>query len=210
MARKTFISYKYSEAQKLRDAIIKEMGSDARYYTGETVESPNLDNETTENIKRKLKDMIYPTSVTIVILSPKMNESEWIEWEIKYCLKSIQRENRTSRINGIVGVIMKVNGSYDWLISESENCHQTKTISYDKEKICDVIYNNKFNSNPKKWHCEECKTYDSLDGGYITFVKEEDFLQDTDTYIENAYRKSENNASGYDLKIGTKEVVNCG
>ena len=35
MAHKTFISYKYSESRELRDRIIKAMGSDAAYYTGE-------------------------------------------------------------------------------------------------------------------------------------------------------------------------------
>lgn len=35
MARKTFISYKYSEAQDLRDTIIDSLGSDAMYYKGE-------------------------------------------------------------------------------------------------------------------------------------------------------------------------------
>ncbi|GAB6172685.1 hypothetical protein JCM15765_21630 [Paradesulfitobacterium aromaticivorans] len=32
MAHKTFISYKYSEAQKLRDDIITALGDDATYY----------------------------------------------------------------------------------------------------------------------------------------------------------------------------------
>lgn len=32
MAHKTFISYKYSEAQELRDRIIEAMGDDASYY----------------------------------------------------------------------------------------------------------------------------------------------------------------------------------
>lgn len=42
MAHKTFISYKYSESQELRDRIIQAMGSDAAYYTGETSESPDM------------------------------------------------------------------------------------------------------------------------------------------------------------------------
>lgn len=42
MAHKTFISYKYSESQELRDRIIQAMGSDAAYYTGETSESPDI------------------------------------------------------------------------------------------------------------------------------------------------------------------------
>lgn len=115
MARKTFISYKYSEAQGLRDRIIVAMGDDATYYRGETSDSPDLTDTSTENIKRNLRNMMYGTSVTIVILSPNIKQSKWIDWEIEYCLKSISRKDRTSHTNGVVGVIMKVNGSYDWL-----------------------------------------------------------------------------------------------
>lgn len=32
MAHKTFISYKYSEAQELRDRIIEAMGDDASFF----------------------------------------------------------------------------------------------------------------------------------------------------------------------------------
>ena len=68
MAHKTFISYKYSEAQELRDAIIKAMGEDASYYQGETSDSPDLTDTSTENIKKHLRDMMFDTSVTIVII----------------------------------------------------------------------------------------------------------------------------------------------
>lgn len=37
-------------------------------------------------------------------------------WEIEYCLRKYKRKNRTSRTNGVVGVIMKVNDGYDWFI----------------------------------------------------------------------------------------------
>lgn len=40
-----------------------------------------------ETIRKNLTDMMFDTSVTIVILSPHMQESEWIGWEISYCLK---------------------------------------------------------------------------------------------------------------------------
>ena len=42
MARETFIAYKYSEAQDLRDEIIRQLGDDASYYQGETADSPDL------------------------------------------------------------------------------------------------------------------------------------------------------------------------
>ena len=70
MAHKTFISYKWSEAQDVRDRIIDALGDDASYYKGETSDSPDLTDTSTENIKKKLKDMMYDTSVTIVVLSP--------------------------------------------------------------------------------------------------------------------------------------------
>ena len=66
MAHKTFISYKYSEARRLRDDIIDALGEDVTYYKGETSDSPDLTDTSTKNIKKKLRDMMYDTSVTIV------------------------------------------------------------------------------------------------------------------------------------------------
>jgi len=96
MPHRTFISYKYSEAQDLRDRIIKALGKDADYYMGETSESPDLTDTSTVNIKKNLTDMMHGTSVTIVIISPHMRESKWIDWEIEYCLRKYKRNNRTS------------------------------------------------------------------------------------------------------------------
>lgn len=75
MSRKTFISYKYSESQELRDRIIESLNDDAVYYKGETSDSPDLTDASTENINNHLKNMMYDTSVTIVILSPNMRDS---------------------------------------------------------------------------------------------------------------------------------------
>ena len=200
MAHKTFISYKWSEAQSLRDKIIKALGDDATYYKGETSESPDLTDTSTENIKKNLKDMMYDTSVTIVILSPNMKKSKWIGWEIEYCVKNITRKNRTSHTNGIVGVIMKVDGSYSWFKSTGTNCHGTSTVSYEMNKVYSIISDNHFNSNPEQWHCSKCRTYDWLNGSYITFVEEDEFLLNPNLYIDNAYSKSEDDAKGYDLE----------
>lgn len=192
MAHKTFISYKYSEARELRDKIIESLGDDATYYKGETSDSPDLTDTSTENIKRVLKDKMYDTSVSIVIISPNMKESKWIDWEIEYCLKEIKRKDRTSLTNGIVGVIMKYKGGYDWFISYGENIHESTTLSYNNDYLYPIIYKNHFNSNPPVWHCNKCETYDSNKGSYISYVKEEDFLSNPSYYIDNAYDKSDN------------------
>ncbi len=199
MAHKTFISYKYSESTNLRDRIIKALGEDATYYQGETSESPDLTDTSTENIKNNLKNMMYDTSVTIVILSPKMTDSKWIDWEIEYCLKDITRKNRTSHTNGIVGVIMKYNGGYDWFKNTHKNNDGCISNSYKEDKVYSIITNNRFNQNPKQYSCDTCKTVDALTGSYISYVEEEAFLFNPQRYIDNAYEKSENDAEGYDL-----------
>lgn len=105
MARKTFISYKYSEAQDSRDKIIQALGNDATYYKGETSDSPDLTDRTTDTIKKHLRDMIFDTTVLIVVISPNVDRSKWIEWEINYATNIQTRDNRTSHRDGIVVVL---------------------------------------------------------------------------------------------------------
>ena len=193
MARKTFISYKYSEAQKLRDDILESLGDDASYYQGETADSPDLTGTTVENIKKNLTDMMHGTSVTIVVVSPAMKESKWIDWEIEYSLKEITRQDKTSRTNGVVGVIMKVNGSYDWLVSSSTKDDGCSVRTIDSSKLYKIINDNRYNlKGDDKYACEHCKTYDQLNGSYISLIEAESFLKDPEKYIENAYEKCEN------------------
>ena len=199
MAHKTFISYKYSEAQYLRDRIIESLGKDASYYKGETSDSPDLTDTSTENIKKNLKDMMFDTSVTIVIISPNMKESKWIDWEIEYCLKNITRKDRTSHTNGVVGVIMKVDGKYDWFKYSTTNSDNCSVSSYHDFKTFDIINKNRYNQDPKKYSCDKCKCVNALTGSYIAFVEEDDFLGNPIKYINNAYDKSENDASGYKI-----------
>lgn len=199
MAHKTFISYKYSEACRLRDDIINALGEDASYYKGETSDSPDLTDKSTEIIKKNLRDMMYDTSVTIVIISPNMKQSKWIDWEIEYCLKNNTRKGRTSHTNGVVGVIMKYGGGYSWFKNTSTNNDGCSSSSYKEEKVYDIINNNRFNQNPKVYSCDTCKTVNALTGSYIAYVEEETFLANPTKYIDNAYDKSENDAAGYDL-----------
>ena len=192
MSRKTFISYKYSEATALRDRIIRALGDDAQYYQGETIESPDLTSYKAETIKENLKEMIYDSSVTIVIISPNMIQSNWIDWEIEYSLKEIPIDGKTSHTNGIVGVIMKFNGSYDWLITEGKKADGCSYMSYKDNMLYDIIKKNRYNNiTDKKYGCERCRTYDPINGSYISFVKEDIFLKGTSVYIESAFDKSQ-------------------
>lgn len=198
MAHKTFISYKYSEAKILRDKIVTSLGDDAKYYRGETSESPNMSDKTTDYIKDSLKDMIYSTSVTIVVLSPDMKQSEWIDWEIEYSLKRIKRGDRSSGANGVLGVVMKYNGDYSWLRPTAKKSDGHTSIQTKNEFLYEIIHQNRFNQDPLEYSCNVCKNIDSLTGSYISLVNEEDFIKNPNKYIDNAYDKSKN-ISNYDL-----------
>jgi hypothetical protein len=189
MTHKTFISYKYSEAQELRDNIIDVLGEGASYYQGETSDSPDLTDYTTETIREHLKDMIFGTTVTIVIISPHMTESEWIDWEIEYSLREYSRNGKKSKSNGVVGVVMKVDGGYDWLRSTTTHADGHTSTNNDTSKMYKIINDNRFNENPKIYVCSKCKTVDRLSGSYISLIPEEEFLDDPNFFIENAYQK---------------------
>ena len=203
MAHKTFISYKYSESRDLRDRIINALGDDAQYYQGENGFSPNMSDDKDETIWNYLKDMIWGTRVTIVIISPHMTESDWIESEVMYSLRKTSRDGIQSQRNGVVGVIKKVDGGYSWFKNIHTNEDGCNVTTYEETKVFDVIKNNRWNQVPKKYSCKECKTIDSLSGSYISYVDEETFLKDPTKYIENAYEKSQGDCDGYEIKLSS-------
>lgn len=198
MAYKTFISYKYSEARELRDRIVDSLKDDAKYYLGETSDSPIMNDRDTIYIKDKLKNMIYHTSVTIVIVSPNMKLSNWIDWEIEYSLKQIKRGDRTSGTNGVLGVVMEYEGGYSWLRPSVQNADGHTAIQTNTNYLYEIITKNRFNQVPTEYTCEVCKNYDALTGSYISLVNENDFLKNPNKYITNAYEKSKK-ASNYKL-----------
>lgn len=200
MAHKTFISYKYSESKELRDKIIEKMGEDAIYYNGENGFSPNKSDDSEDAIWNYLKDMIWPTSVTIVILSPEMLKSSWIESEISYSLKKISRDGKQSKRNGVVAVIKKVNGSYDWFKYTYKESDGHSLSGYHEDKIFKLICQNRRNQDPQRFCCDKCKSIDSLTGSYISYVEEDEFLANIDIYINNAFDKAQNDCQGYIVK----------
>ena len=144
--------------------------------------------------------MMFDTSVTIVIISPNIKESKWIDWEIEYCLKKITRKDRTSQRNGVVAVIQKRNGNYDWFKYSTINQDGCSVFNYHEELVYKIIKDNRYNQKPKVYSCEICKSINALDGSYIAYVEEDDFLANPTRYINNAYDKSENDAAGYEIQ----------
>ena len=186
MARETFISYKYSdvveghENNNLRDRIIKKLDGAGRFYNGEKKFSEDLSGYSAYTIKEYLKEMIKGTTVTIVILSPNVLFSKWVDWEIQYSLREIPFDDYTSHTNGIVAVVQKNpdiwGNNYSWMEDICGN--------WDLNRCPKLIRDNR--GNKKNWASW------SLAYDYIEIVSEDKFLINPNKYIEEAYMKSQN------------------
>ncbi len=191
MAHKTFISYKYSDARDLRDRIIRALGSDATYYKGEDGFSNDLSSLKADSIKNYLKGMLFDTTVTIVVISPQMLLSRWIDWEIEYSLCNYTRNGRTSRTNGVVGVVAKDwLGSTSWAKDGTGFSYGYDTRDYRSSALFGIINRNRHNQKDN-YASPRYGTAEYLDESYIALVDEDDFLRNPSRYIENAYEKSQ-------------------
>lgn len=186
MARKTFISYKYSDVvaghtNNLRDRIITKLGDGARFYRGENGYTKDLSSYSAGYIKETLKNMIWDTSVTIVILSPNMKLSDWMNWELSYSLTIVGRDGRHSLTNGVVAVVQKQPNYY---IGDGYSWFRDWYGNWDVNKTFEIIRNNQNNR----------KSYVSgnWSPNYIDIVSEDTFIRNPDKYIEEAYNKSQN------------------
>ena len=184
MGHKIFVSYKYRDRDVaplpgvtpftwvrdyvdiIQDEVLKNTSD---VYKGED-NTEDLSDKSEEYIWAHLKDKIYDSTVTIVLISPNMKEpgkwqrSQWIPWEICYSLKETTRSDRTSHNNAILAVILPdSSGSYDY---------------YDEDKLFPILKSN-------------------IQNGYIYVVTWADFLEypTTDISIALAYRGSMKNKS---------------
>ncbi len=134
MGRKIFVSYKYKDGdvhslwstsqpptwpcdyvENIANYVLKD-----HIYKGEK-QDEDLSLYSDDYIWEHLKDKMYDSTVTIVLISPNMREpgkwqrSQWIPWEISYSLRKTVRSDRTSQRNAVLAVILPDSmGEYDY------------------------------------------------------------------------------------------------
>ena len=228
MGHKVFVSYKYAdsnvknitgniwESDTVRNYVdkLEDYISDTseHIYKGEE-DGEDLSDLSEETIWKELKNKIYDSTLTIIMISAGMKESkadkaQWIPWEISYSLKEVSRKNKngdpvTSKSNALLAIVLpNSNGSYEYY-TYNKSCCTTGCRVLNTNHLFDIMRKNMFNiKNPDTDNCDDGSVVYHGDSSYITSVKWEDFIKDPEKYISKAYDIQEN-IDSYNIK---KEV----
>ena len=196
-----FVSYKYhddsvkplgngqSTARDYVNRLETVLDRTSKFYSRAEKDGNDLSELNEDTIANKLADLIYYTSITVVLMSPNMMEigksekEQWIPWEISYSLKETRRDIGKSHTNAVLAVVLpdKV-GKYDYLV-ESHGCH--RTIKTDK--MFPIIGKNMFNKiGLTKTRCSCGCELNPYDSSYIPIVTWEMFVNDPSSCLEEA------------------------
>ena len=217
MGKKIFISYKYADEDvyPLKDPLpemfehttVRDYVDLLQRYFNQTDDlnkaerdGEDLSNYDEDTIWELLKDRIFDSSTTILLISPNMKEdhrrdsSQWIPWEISYSLRRVTRDERTSQSNAILAVVLPDRrGSYSYYLNERSCNYNCSCTRYNNYVTFDIVAKNMFNR--KRVNASRCSNgvvIHSGESSYIKVVKWVDFAKDPQSYIDAAAYIMEN------------------
>lgn len=214
MARKIFVSYKHNDssvrpltnswepttARHYVDQLQEYLDNEDHIYKGEGNE--DLGEFKDDTIESKLKEKIFDSSITIVLISKNMKDSlkpdndQWIPWEISYSLRKVTKGDRTSVTNALLAVVIPdENNSYEYLIKPT-GC-PCNSINWANLSLFEILGKNMFNRKvPKGRVCPNgiCSPiiHEGNDHSYAYPVKWDEFIRDVNLYINYALEIKQN------------------
>ncbi|RZJ36609.1 MAG: hypothetical protein EOO51_00390 [Flavobacterium sp.] len=218
MGRKIFVTYKYADTY-VEDLSIYEdtiwgrqkvqtkarhyvnelsgiLSSEDHIYKGEN-DGESLANFSDEYIASSLREKIYDSSITIVLVSKGMKhiwlaeQEQWMPWEISYSLKEYTRGGRTSLSNGVLVVVLPDElASYAYYLTHDNVCNCT---NYNTSFLFQILTDNMFNKKEKETRqCSTGRTVHYGEFSYIKSVKWEDFKINPNYYLNKAIELRDN------------------
>lgn len=200
---KVYVSYKYRDSsvyplpgilfgttvRQYVDLVDKHLTRNGHIFKGED-DGEDLTGKSDDYIAQLLKDRMFDSTVTLVLISKNMKvptqieRDQWIPWEISYSLREQTREDRTSGTNAVLAVIIPdENNSYDYFVRTNICC-----TTWFKDSQFKIIGSNMFNRKEKNF--SSCSIHGQLHRdehhSYIHPVKWRDFVSNVNGYINTA------------------------
>ena len=211
MGHKIFISYKYKDSNVeplggkktiVRDYVDELQTYIEKYsehvYKGES-NNEDLSKYSEEEIWNSLKERIYDSTLTIILISPGMNNgdverNQWIPWEISYSLKEVNRKDKNGNIrksfsNALLAIILPdKSGSYEYYHEVRKCCSQGCDL-YKTEVLFPILRDNMFNIKTQdKYICNDSFMIYIGECSYIKNVTWKNFIDNPEHYINQAYK----------------------
>ena len=223
MGRKVFVSYKYGDSNVYPLAkanagqglnfLSGYRQTTVRHYVDELqslfayddhINKGENDNESLAGFKdltiaSKLRNKIYDSSITLVMISPNMKDpyipesDQWIPWEISYSLKEHARNGRTSQTNAMISIVLPdTMNSYSYFMT-SYNCCDSGCTDYRTGSLFNILAKNMFNRKMATlMNCSFITTIHSGECSYIPAVGWYEFKRDISGNLDRAIRINEN------------------
>lgn len=215
MAKKIFVTYKCSDSGVLRllgvrgvttardcvNLLQAQLDANDHINKGED-DGEDLSDFRDETIASHLRENIYDSTITLILISKNMKEplqseeAQWMPWEISYSLREKTREDRTSRANAVLAVVIPdETGSYQYFIQDNTcpQCHCRMLLTPSLFKIIrDNMINHKTPTrSPCANHAAGTEPFMG-DHSYIGAVKWADFISNVNAHLDTAPRKNQN------------------
>lgn len=222
MAHKIFASYKFGDNQVYQGLDQKYWAEDAteatvrgyvnwieevvgrdNIYKGESDGEP-LSGKTDDQIWEYLKPMVHDSTVTLVVISPEMKnvfeaeKDQWIPQEVRYSLWEVERGDKTSTTNALLGVVLPDrNNSYDYVWSKSNCAHCQHIPILNKEHFFNILKGNIFNKKGDDGMlCQGATCYSRIydgDHSYLHLVSFQNFIDSPSMHLDKALEIQDKN-----------------
>jgi hypothetical protein len=128
MAKRVFLSF-IVEDEKHVDGVrllAKNPNNDLEFYD-ESVKEP-FDSTNAEYLRRRIKEKIDRTSVTVCLISEETHRSKWVDWELK-----------TSDDKGNTIIAMAVKGVHEAILPKLIKEKKLRFRDWDVNKLAELI-----------------------------------------------------------------------
>ena len=205
MGRNVFVSYKYGDSSVQQfsripwgqttvrdyvDDIAHRLDKTDNYYFRGEQDGEDLSDLDVETIESILRDKMFYTSVTIVLISPRMFENiaeidQWIPWEISYSLKNKRRSDGNSNMNAVLAVVLpNRDGKYNYAMYSDG-----RSIFVKEKAFFEIILANMFNRRGVTHYTDLYNNPMYVPGeSYIALARWCDFCSNPEYYIGVALR----------------------